>query len=77
MISDGNITLRKSKKDRKKYKSDLSEIKRPRDKTKQQTELHNIETIYKAKNSVIKFFDDHFTILCQSKFKAIHGKGSP
>ena len=32
------------------------------------------EMLYKARNSVIKFFDDYSSIVSESKFKSIYGE---
>ena len=37
--------------------------------------MYNIETFYKARNNVIKLFDDSCTVASDSTFKATHGKG--
>ena len=37
--------------------------------------MYNIETLYKARNSVIKFSDDYSSLVSKAKFKAAHGKG--
>ena len=37
--------------------------------------MYNIDTLYKAQKSVLKFFDDYSTVASESKFKATHGKG--
>ena len=36
--------------------------------------MYNTETLYKARNSVIKFFDDYSSIVSESIFKAIYGE---
>ena len=35
---------------------------------------YNTETLYKGRNSVIKFFDDYSAIASESKFKETHGR---
>ena len=36
--------------------------------------MYNIETLYKARNSNIVFFDDYSSLVSEPKFKATHGK---
>ena len=36
--------------------------------------LYNIETLYKARNEVIKFYDDYSLIMSETKIKATKGK---
>ena len=36
---------------------------------------HNIEMFYKARNSVIKFFDYYFSMVSEAKHKATKGTG--
>ena len=36
--------------------------------------LENIEALYKARNSNIKFFDDYSSLVFEAKFKVMHGK---
>ena len=37
--------------------------------------MYNTETLYKARNSVIKFFDDYSSIISEAKHKTYHGEG--
>ena len=37
--------------------------------------LYNIDTLYKARNNVIKFFDDYFSMASTIKYISIQGKG--
>ena len=60
------------------WKSDLNEIKRekPKNRSKEQkSTLSNIEIFYKAKNSVIKFFDKCSSLASEAKHKAFQGEG--
>ena len=49
-------------------------VKKSRPKDKKIT-LHNIEILYKARNSVIEIFDDYSSVLSESKLKATKGGG--
>ena len=37
--------------------------------------MYNIETLYKARNEAIKFYDDYSLIMSEAKIKATKGKG--
>ena len=37
--------------------------------------MHNIETLYKARNEAIKFYDDYSLIMSEAKIKATKGTG--
>ena len=37
--------------------------------------MHNIETLYKARNEAIKFYDDYSWIMSEAKIRATKGKG--
>ena len=52
---------------------DLNEIKNV--KINQIDALYNTERLYKARNSVIKFFDDYSSIISEAKHKTYHGEG--
>ena len=68
-------TRKSEKKIQNKYKSCLNEIKRGKNKSNEQKSvLYNIETLYKSRKSVIKFFDDYFLMISGSKYKAIQQK---
>ena len=41
----------------------------------QKNTLHNIEMLYKARNTGIKFFDDYSSIMSDSKYSATKGTG--
>ena len=49
-------------------------VKKSRPKDKKIT-LYNIEILYKARNSVIKIFDDYYSVLSESKLKATKEAG--
>ena len=59
-------------------KSNLNEIKREKPKNgskEQKSALNNIEMFYKAKDSVIKFFDECSSLASEAKHKAFQGEG--
>ena len=63
-----------ARKNQNEYKSDLNQIKRGRNKWKEQkSTLYNIKTSDKAQNTIIKFFDDYSTILYEGRCKGTHG----
>ena len=77
-IRDGKINLANAKNDQAEFKSDLNEIKKEAKQNRseeQKTSLHNIEMLYKARKSVIKFFDDYSSMLSEAKLKATKGTG--
>ena len=37
--------------------------------------MYNIETLYKARNEAIKFYDDYSLIMSEAKIKAVKGEG--
>ena len=37
--------------------------------------MYNIETLYKARNEAVKFYDDYSLIMSEAKIKATKGKG--
>ena len=37
--------------------------------------MYSIETLYKARNEAIKFYDDYSSIMSEAKIKATKGKG--
>ena len=41
----------------------------------QKNTLHNIEMLYKARNTGIKFYDDYSSIMSDSKYSATKGTG--
>ena len=56
-----------------KFKSNLSEIKKGNKKHRskeQKNTLYNIEILYKARNNVIEFFDDYYSMVSEAKLKA-------
>ena len=70
-IKNGEIKLTETKNDQKKFKLNLSEMKRGTKKSKEQKNaLYNIEMLYKARNEAIKFYDDYSLIASEAKNKA-------
>ena len=77
-IRDGKISLTDVKNNQEKFKSYLGEIKKGNNKRKskeQKNALYNIETLYKARNEAIKFYDDYSLIMSEAKIKAAKGTG--
>ena len=77
-IRDGKISLTDVKNNQEKFKSYLGEIKKGNNKRKskeQKNALYSIETLYKARNEAIKFYDDYSLIMSEAKIKATKGKG--
>ena len=77
-IRDGKISLTDLKSNQEKFKSCLGEIKKGNDKRKlkeQKNALYNFETLYKARNEAIKFYDTYSLIMSVAKIKATKGKG--
>ena len=72
-IRDGKISLTDARNDQAEFKSNVSEIKKGdkehRSKEQKNT-LHNIEMLYKTRNSVVEFFDNYSSIVSKANFKA-------
>ena len=71
-ILDGKISLTDVKNNQEKFKSYLGEIKKGNNKRKskeQKNALYSIETLYKARNEAIKFYDDYSLIMSEAKIK--------
>ena len=69
---DGKISLADAKNDQAEFKLNLSEIKKGDKKhglKEQKNTLHNTEMVYKARNSLIEFFDDYFLMVSEAKLK--------
>ena len=50
--------------------------RKPKNGSKEQKDaLYNIETLYKIRNNVIKYFDDYFSMASTIKYTSILGKG--
>ena len=77
-IRDGKISLTNAKNDQEDFKSDLNEIIKGNKKHKskeQRNSLYSIEMLDKARNSVIKFFDDYSSMVSEVKLKATKRTG--
>ena len=73
---DGKISVVDPKSYRTEFKSNLSKMKKENKKHRskqQKNTLYNIEMLYKARNSVIEFFDEYFSMVSEVKFKATKG----
>ena len=58
------------------FKSNLNKIKKGKKKHRSKEQkhvLHNIEMLYKARNSAIEFFDDYSSMESNAKLKATKG----
>ena len=76
-IRDGKISLTDVKNNQEKFKSYLGEIRKGdniRKSKKQNNALYNMETLYKARNEAIKFYDDYSLIMSEAKIKATKKK---
>ena len=77
-IQNAEISLADVKNNQEKFKSYLGEIKKGNNKRKskeQKNALYSIETLYKARNEAIKFYDDYSLIMSEAKIKAVKGEG--
>ena len=77
-IWDGKTSLADVKNNQEKFKSYLREIKKGNNKRKsevQKSAMYNTETLYKARNEVIKFYDDYSLIMSEAKVKVTKEKG--
>ena len=76
-IRDAKINLTDVKNNQEKFKAYLGEIKKGNNKRKSKelkNALYNIETLYKARNEAVKFYDDYSLIMSEAKIKATKGK---
>ena len=70
---DGKRSLADAKNGQAEFKSNLHEIKKGNKKHRlkeQKNVLRNIEVLYKARNSVIEFFDYYSLMISEAKLKA-------
>ena len=77
-IRNGKISLTNVKNDQEKFRSDLGEIIRENKKHKsneQKNAIYNINMLYRARKSVIKFFYDYSLMVSEAKLKATKGTG--
>ena len=73
---DDKTGLADEKNNHEKFKSYLGETKKGNNRKKsreQRNASHNIETLYKARNKAIKFYDDYSLIMSVPKIKATKG----
>ena len=61
------------KNNQEKFKSYLGEIKKGKKSKEQKNTFYNIETLYKARNEAIKFYDDYSLMMSEAKNKATKG----
>ena len=73
-IKEGKISLTNAKSDQAIFKSHLGDYKKWRQKKKKSKEkkkiIYNVSMLYKARNEVIKFFDDYSLMISEAKNKA-------
>ena len=69
-IRDGKIDLADLKNNQKKFKSYFGEIKKGNKSKEQKSTLYNTEMLYRARNDAIKFYDDYFLMISESKVKS-------
>ena len=74
-IQNGEISLADVKNNQEKFKSYLGEIKKGKKSKEQKNTFYNIETLYKARNEAIKFYDDYSLMMSEAKNKATKGTG--
>ena len=77
-IRHGKIDLADIKNNQEKFKSYLGEIKKGNKKHRSKVQkytLYNVEILYKARNEVIKFYDDYSSMMPEAKYRATKGKG--
>ena len=77
-IRDGKIDLADVKNNQEKFKIYLGKIKKGNKKHRskvQKNTLYNIETLYKAKNEAIKFYDDYSSMMSEIKYRVTNGTG--
>ena len=77
-MKSGEIRLEEAKKLQNKFKSNLNEVSRARNKLEEQKmALENIKLFYESPEAFIKLFNDYFSIASEAKYKKIHGTGIP
>ena len=60
------------------FKSNLNKISRERYKSEEQkSTLENIKLLYELLEAVFKLFNDYSSIVSETKYKTLHGKGIP
>ena len=69
-IQNGEIDLANVKNNQEKFKTYLGEVKKGNKKhwsKEQKNTLYNIETLFKARNEAIKFYDDCSLMMSEAK----------
>ena len=77
-IQNGDINLANVGNNQEKFKTYLGEIKKENKKHRskeQKKTLYNTKMFYKARNEVIKFYDDYSLMMSEAKHKATKGTG--
>ena len=75
-IKEGYITLEKAEEEQKELKSNIIEIIVGNNKSEDQKSIIQIiKVLYKSREKVIKFFDDYFRIVSETKHKTKYGEG--
>ena len=70
------MKIEKANKLQNAFKSNLNETSRERYKSvEKNTILKSIKLPYESREA--KLFNDYFSIVCEAKYKTIHGKGIP
>ena len=71
-IRNSKTSLTDVKSNRAKFKSNLTEVKKAyKNRAKEQKDtLYNTETLYKARNEAIEFYDNYSSMMSEAKLKA-------
>ena len=71
-IRNSKTSLTDVKSNRTKFKSNLTEVKKAyKNRAKEQKDtLYNTETLYKARNEAIEFYDNYSSMMSEAKLKA-------
>ena len=71
-IRNSETSLTDVKSNRAKFKSNLTEVKKAyKNRAKEQKDtLYNTETLYKARNEAIEFYDNYSSMMSEAKLKA-------
>ena len=76
-IKEAEISLADAQNDQIRFKSELDEIKKGNKKKIKgvKNTFYNIEMLYKARNNIIKFYDDYSSMVSEAKHKATKRTG--
>ena len=77
-IKKGNISIKKTEEDQKKFNSNLSKITTGNPKYRKEDRLNtikNIKNLYNKREKVIKWFNDYAKIKSEAIYKTKHGRG--